>query len=46
MQIPCVNGLQQVAEPVPLPDGPNYQLPLLDGNVDGRTSGYFRLDGE
>jgi hypothetical protein len=46
MQIPGVNGLQQVTETVPLPYGPNYQLALLDGNVDCRACGYLRLGGE
>jgi hypothetical protein len=46
MQIPSVNGLQQVAEAVPPPDRPNDQVALLDGDVDGRTGGYFRLNGE
>jgi hypothetical protein len=46
MQIPSVNGLQQLTETVPLPYGPDYQLALLDGNVDCRTSGHLRLNGE
>jgi hypothetical protein len=46
MQIPSFDGLQQVAETIPLPHGPNYQLPLLDGNIDRRACGYLRLNGE
>jgi hypothetical protein len=46
MQIPSVNGLQQVPETVPLSYGPNYQPALLDGNVDCRACGYLRLNGE
>jgi hypothetical protein len=46
MQIPRVNGLQQVTETVPLPYGPNDQLALLDGDVDCRPCGYLRLNGE
>jgi hypothetical protein len=46
MQIPSVNGLQQVTETVPLPYGPDDQLALLDGNIDRRACGYLRLNGE
>jgi hypothetical protein len=46
MEIPCVNGLQQVPEAVPLAHRPNDQLALFDGDVDGRTYGHLRLDGE
>lgn len=46
MQIPSVNGLQQVAEAVPLLHGPNYQPAFFDGDIDGRACGHLRLDGE
>jgi hypothetical protein len=46
VQVSSVNGLQQVTETVPLTHGPNYQLALLDGNVDCRACGYLRLNGE
>jgi hypothetical protein len=46
MQIPGVNGLQQVTETVPLPYRPNYQLAPLDGNVDCRPRSHLCLNGK
>jgi len=46
MNIPSINGLQQIAEPISPLHGSDDELTLLDGNVDGRTCGDLRLDGE
>jgi hypothetical protein len=46
MEITGINGLQQLAKPIPLSDRPNDQLALLDDHVDGRTCGYLGLDSE
>jgi len=46
MQVPSIYGLQQIPQAVPLLHGPNYQLALLHGDVDGRTRGYLRLNRE
>jgi hypothetical protein len=46
MQVSSVNGLQQLTETVPLPYRPDYQLALLDRDVDCRTSSHLRLNGK
>jgi hypothetical protein len=46
MQVPRVNGLQQVTKTIPLPYGANYQLALLNRDIDCCAYGYLRLNRE
>jgi hypothetical protein len=46
MQVPGINGFQQIPKAVPLLHGANDQLTLFNGDVDRRAGGHLRLNGE